>query len=83
MITTRDVIRALRRANPEAHVTDDRVRSAIRRERCSAPQVVAGRYLWSADDMRSLAAALGLRAPNLAPQDHAFGPSAHDGDRQP
>lgn len=63
--STRNVLRLLRDANPTkaSRVTDAAIRVAIRSERIAPPQVLAGRYLWTPEDIRSLVAALGLRCP--------------------
>jgi len=63
MQTTKQVLSALRRANPERRVTEDLIRSAIRREVVAAPQLVAGRFLWTPDDVARLADALALWRP--------------------
>jgi hypothetical protein len=67
LLTTRQVLYALRRANPRARLTDDRIRSALRRERCPPPTILGGRFLWSPSDIDALAGALGLRAPGGIP----------------
>ena len=64
MLSTRELIRALRAANPEADVTEDLIRSAIRRELVEPPSTFAGRYAWSWDEARLVADALGLVLPN-------------------
>ena len=75
MFTTRDVLRLLRNSNPDATVTEERVRRALRTERAACPGMFAGRLAWSDDDVKALASCLGLRAP--APTDRP-----HSGERE-
>lgn len=63
MLTTKQVLAALHLANPEVPVTEDRVRSFIRRGRIPAPTIAAGRYLWRPDEVLALADALELNHP--------------------
>ena len=66
MLSTKVVIELLRRANRGIRVTEDAVRSAIRRGKVEAPSTFAGRLVWSARDVAALATALGLRVPDIA-----------------
>lgn len=61
MLTTRDVIRALRIANPGKNITEDTIRYAIRQDKVQAPRFFSGAYAWEDDDVKALAVALGLR----------------------
>jgi len=63
MYSTRQVLRALRQVNPGALVTEDRLRHALRRDRVPAPPKVAGRYVWSADDVERLCDSWRLTIP--------------------
>ena len=63
MLTTRELILLLRAANPTADVTEDLIRSAIRRELVGPPSTFAGRYAWSWDEAKSVAEALELVLP--------------------
>ncbi len=64
MLTTRGILVALGLANPDADVTEDRLRSLIRRGVIPTPQIVAGRYIWRPEEVVEAAEALGLRAPS-------------------
>ena len=63
MYSTRDVLDALRRANPASPITEDRIRHALRRGDLTWPSTCGGRLIWSWSDIESLADALGLRRP--------------------
>jgi hypothetical protein len=63
MLSTRDVIRALKEANPAADVSEDSVRVAIRRGKIRTPSTFAGRLAWSRADVAALALALCLTCP--------------------
>lgn len=65
MYSTRDVLDALRRANPASPITEDRVRHALRRGDLDWPSTCGGRLIWSSTDIQNLAAALDLRGPIL------------------
>lgn len=67
MLSTREVISALRVANPESHISEDSVRVAIRRDKVQSPSTFAGRLAWSRADVVALAVVLGL----VAPAEHA------------
>lgn len=60
MLTTRAVLSLLRAANPETKITEDLLRSALRRGLAEPPRCFAGRFLWSLADIQRLARALGL-----------------------
>ncbi len=64
MLGTRDVVRALAKANPEAVVTEDRIRWVLRRGLIPDLNRVGGRLVWTADDVRLLAERLDLEAPD-------------------
>jgi len=63
MRTTREVIAALRDANPNAAVTEEGIRHALRRGDVPRPTSFAGRLAWTNDEIHQLAQVLGLRAP--------------------
>ena len=63
MFTTRTTIALIRTANPDTRITEDQVRSFIRRGVVGTPTTVAGRYLWQLDEVLALAEALGLNPP--------------------
>lgn len=65
MFSTRRVLDLLRAANPERRVSEDQIRSALRRERLAAPASFAGRFIWSPDDVKRLAMALAVRMPEV------------------
>ena len=66
MFSTRSVLELLRRANPGRAVTEDLLRSAVRRDRFAPPPRLSGRFIWSLADIRRLAEALGLTGPNVS-----------------
>ena len=66
MLGTRDVVRALAEANPGAGVTEDRVRWVLRRGLLPSLGRVAGRLVWSHDDVQKLAEILELSPPAFA-----------------
>lgn len=63
MFSTRSVLELLRRANPGRAVTEDLLRSAVRRDRFAPPPRLSGRFVWSFEDIHRLAVALGLKTP--------------------
>lgn len=63
MFTTREVLALLRTNNPDRIVTEDLIRSTIRRDRIPAPSTIAGRFLWSVAEIKKLAEALHLSSP--------------------
>lgn len=69
MLTTQQVIDAIRTSNPRFEISEDRIRHAIRRGDVPRPSVFAGRFIWMPRDVASLARALGLNAPDLC-QEH-------------
>lgn len=62
MLSTQEVVDALRRVNPGGVITEDRIRHAIRR-RLVTPRSFAGRLAWSTADVAALAVALDLVPP--------------------
>ncbi len=64
---TAEVLRCLRDSNPDQTVTEDRVRSAIRRGAIQTPRTLSGCYFWTWDEVRHLAHALDLKLPESAP----------------
>ena len=62
MRTTRQVLASLAEANPGKPVTEDKLRSVLRRGEMPPPTLFAGRYLWTTDDLARLAACLKLHA---------------------
>ncbi len=65
MFTTRQVLTALRHANPGTVVSEDLIRHAIRRGIVTPPHTFGGRFAWTDTDVATLAAALDLRSPGL------------------
>ena len=63
MLSTAHVLRILAKANPDRRITEDTLRSCIRRGEVQLPPLFAGRYAWSLDDVANLARALGLNPP--------------------
>jgi hypothetical protein len=64
MLSTRDTLTLLRQANPDAEVTEHRIRSAIRYGKAKPPATsFSGRFLWTWEELADLAAALRLVAP--------------------
>lgn len=63
MFSTRQVLDFLRRANPGARVSEDRLRHALRSGAVGSPCSLAGRLLWTPIDVRALATALRLNLP--------------------
>lgn len=63
MLSTAQVLKLLAQANPARRVTEDTLRSCIRRGDVQLPPLFAGRYAWSSDDVAKLARALGLETP--------------------
>jgi len=68
MFTTRDVIKALSRANPQQQVTEDNLRNVMRRHRDRAPRpsMFGGRFAWTEADIVALAELMRLQAPSFA-----------------
>lgn len=60
MLSTREVLAALRRANPSKSITEDRIRHELRSGRVPRPPTFAGRLMWSEEDLAALASALQL-----------------------
>lgn len=69
---TSEVLKHLRESNPEQAVTENRVRSAIRRGAVQTPRILSGCYFWTWDEVRSLAQALNLDEPQ-SPCGHETG----------
>jgi len=66
MITTRQLLAMLRKSNPDAHITEHKVRSALRWGGVPQPSSFAGRYAWTIDQARALATHLDLNLPDPA-----------------
>lgn len=64
MITTRELLTVLREANPEAHVNEHTIRSALRWGGVPTPAFFAGRFAWTAHQALALARHLGLKLPS-------------------
>ena len=64
LCSTQKLLNALRDSNPGVRVTEDHVRSAIRRGKVAAPALFAGRFAWSKGEADDLARALGLKNPH-------------------
>lgn len=65
MFSTRSVLDLLRAANPTSKVTEDLIRSAIRRGVVPSPTIFAGRFVWSPSEAARLALALGFAVPEF------------------
>jgi hypothetical protein len=65
MLGTSEVVRALIAANPMVRITEDRVRWVLRRGLVSGICSVAGRLVWTHDDVIALAQQLGVVAPEF------------------
>ena len=65
MFSTREVLGLLTEANPTERVDEERIRRAIRTGTVMAPSTVAGRYVWSKQDLVLLAQATRLQVPDL------------------
>ena len=50
---TNDVVRVVAAANPEAGVTEDRIRRVLRRGLIPTVRLVAGRLLWARGDIET------------------------------
>jgi len=70
---TRDVFRALVRANPGRDVTEDQIRWALRRGLIQDPERIAGRLVWSDADVVALASVLGVAVPETDSIAHRVG----------
>ncbi len=71
MFTTPEVARLLNARNPSRTVTEDRIRNAIRSGLITAPPRLGIALAWRPEDLRRLAAALGLNAPQVEEPSHA------------
>ena len=60
---TSEVLGYIRASNPNRPVTEDRIRSAIRRGAVPTPRILGGCYFWTWDEVRRLAGALNLEIP--------------------
>lgn len=69
ILTTKEAIEAVRKANPGRRLTEPMLRGAIRCERIEPPITKGRSYLWTPDDVVRIARAFRLRAPAIeAPQ---------------
>jgi hypothetical protein len=66
MYSTRHLLKSLAFANPLNPVDEEQIRRAIRDGLIEAPRTVAGRFVWTDSEVRALARALGVNAPNWA-----------------
>ncbi len=64
MYSTQRVLRGLQAKNPDAAVTEDKIRHAIRRG-IVGPKAFACRLVWTKEDVEKLAKALDLVPPML------------------
>ena len=64
--STRQAVVLINQANPDHPVRDDDVRSAIRRDKLSAPALFAGRYAWTLADVQRLAEVTDRVAPSIS-----------------
>lgn len=78
MITTRQLLALLRQANPHERITEHRLRSALRWGDVPQPTSFAGRYAWTLEQVRALAAHLELNLPDTSAED-PHGPSSAPG----
>jgi hypothetical protein len=62
MYSTQIVLRQLQAANPDAAVTEDKIRHAIRRG-LVGPKAFACRLAWTSEDVKKLVSALDLVPP--------------------
>lgn len=68
MLSTQQVLEALRQANPKIRITMNQIRWRLRdmpRGSYRIEKGYGGRLTWKAPDIKALAEALGLRAPSL------------------
>jgi len=63
LFSTRQVLEALRSANPGVSITEDRIRQTIRRGDIPRPGQLAHNYVWTAANIAALSAELGLESP--------------------
>lgn len=78
MITTCQLIAMLRQANPDERITEHKLRSALRWGGVPHPSSFAGRYAWTLEQARALAAHLELNLPDTSAED-PHGPSSAPG----
>lgn len=64
MFSTQQVLSALRRANPDELISEDRIRHALRGRRVAAPTTFAGRLAWGQTHIQALARFLGVEVPD-------------------
>ena len=64
MYSTQTVLRRLQAANPDAAVSEDKIRHAIRRG-IVGPKAFACRLVWTREDIEKLVTALDLAPPVL------------------
>jgi hypothetical protein len=67
MLTTGEVLDLLRKANPSANITEDKLRHAMRRPGAPAPSTFGGRLAWTEDDIVQVATAMKLTPPAFPP----------------
>lgn len=65
MYSTKNVLKVLRKTNPNINVTEDQIRGIIRRSKILPPPIIAGRFIWSNIYVYWIAKRLGLKAPKL------------------
>ena len=63
MYSTREVLAALKKANPHSQITEDDIRNAIRRDFIPAPRQFAGRLACTQEDVLRLCRHLNLQPP--------------------
>ena len=71
MLSTRQVLDLLSDTNPNHSVTEDRLRTVLRRNRIRPPSVFAGRFAWSRVDVEALATELDLDVAWPADTEHS------------
>lgn len=65
MISTRQLLTAIQEANPEAPLSEERLRRAIRNGSIAPPARVGDRFIWSVDEARAVAEAFHLALPRF------------------
>ncbi len=69
MLSTREVLQILSQHHPEAEITEDRLRRALRSGAITPPNTFAGRLVWLSDDVAALCEYLGVEIPEVTRRD--------------
>lgn len=64
MRSTRQVLQMLSQHHPDAEITEDRLRRALRSGAIAPPNTFAGRLVWLPEDIAALCAHLGVEVPD-------------------